>query len=228
MLNDDDSPSQPYHHGNVKEALVSVAIELIEKDDMATLSLRRLSREVGVTPSAVYNHFADKDALLLAIKTRIYDHMNHFFAVHRSGTDDPEQELLEICLAYYHYSNEYTAQFQFLFSSTLPLEWSTPEAVAVSCRSLLHVRRLVWEIYAKYRVSCSETEVVNAALLVWSQVHGIVTLRSSGSIKAAVAHLQWPPSCGLTHDTEVEQLIRSHLQSMVNGILNNQHGGSHH
>lgn len=228
MLPNDSTSDQPYHHGNVKEALVNTALKLIESQDLGTLSLRRLSREVGVTPSAVYNHFADKDALLLAIKTRIYDHMNQYFESHRSTTTDPEQVLLEICMAYYHYSNEYSSQFQFLFSSTLPLEWLTPENVAVSCRGILQVRKLVWQIYEKYQVPCTETAVVNAALLVWSQLHGIVTLRNSGSIKAAVAHLGWPSSCGLVSDEAVEQLIKSHLQLMVNGILHSHHSSSHH
>lgn len=228
MLPDEPSPDQPYHHGNVKEALVDSAMKLIESHEVSSLSLRRLSKEVGVTPSAVYNHFADKDALLLAIKTRIYDHMNQFFEARRSNTVDPEQRLLEICLAYYQYSKEYSSQFHFLFSSTLPLEWLTPENVAVSCRSILNVRKLVWQIYEKYQIFCSETAVVNATLLVWSQLHGIVTLRNSGSIKAAVTHLGWPESCGLADDSAVELLIRNHLKLMVNGILNSQNDGNHH
>lgn len=228
MLPDDSSQNLPYHHGNVKEALVDTALRLIEQHDVGTLSLRKLSKEVGITPSAVYNHFADKDALLLAIKARIYDHMNQYFEARRSATTDPEQALMEICMGYYHYSNEYSSQFQFLFGSTLPLEWLTPETVAVSCRSILVVRKLMWQIYEKYQIPCSEIAVVNAALLVWSQLHGIVTLRRSGSIKAAVAHLKWPASCGLINDDEVEQLIKSHVQLMVNGILNSQHSNSHH
>lgn len=36
------------------------------------ISLRTLSKEVGITPSAVYNHFADKSALIMAIKIRVY------------------------------------------------------------------------------------------------------------------------------------------------------------
>lgn len=228
MYSNDSTINQPYHHGNVKEALVDVAIKMIESDDVGDLSLRKLSKEVGVTPSAVYNHFADKDALLLAIKTRIYTHMNRYFDERLSNYENPEQGLLEICKAYYHYSNEHTPQFQFLFGSVLPMEWATPETVAVSCSGILRVRKLMWQIYEKYQIPCTETAVVNAALLVWSQLHGIVTLRNSGSIKAAVAHLDWPSSCGLTHDEEVEALIQNHVELMVNGIVNSQRGSNHH
>lgn len=228
MLGDTLRPDHPYHHGNVKEALLDEALKLIQDNDAGMISLRRLSREVGVTPSAVYNHFADKDALLLAVKTRIYDDMNAYFEARRSATDNPEQALLEMCMSYYQFANEYPAQFQFLFSSTLPLEWSTSQTVEVSCRSILRTRKLVLQIYEKYKIPCSESAVVNATLLIWSQLHGIVVLRNSGSINAVVAYLNWPPGCALHRDDEVELLIRNHLEMMVNGIINSQRGQSQH
>jgi len=228
MLSDPPKPDQPYHHGNVKEALLDEAMKLIEENEAGMISLRRLSREVGVTPSAVYNHFADKDALLLAIKTRIYDAMNAYFEARRTETADPELALLEMCMSYYHFANEFPAQFQFLFGSTLPLEWSTPQTVEVSCRSILRTRRLVWEVYEKYQIPCSETAVVNATLLIWSQLHGIVALRNSGSINAVVSYLNWPPRCALQRDEEVQFLIRNHLEVMVNGIINSRPNESRH
>ena len=77
-------------------------------------------------------------------------------------------------------------------------------------------------------VPCSEETLVNSTLLVWSQLHGIVTLRISGSIQAAVAYQDWPAACALTHDDEVAQLIKNHRDNLVNGILNSQRSESHH
>ena len=228
MLSEEQKLNQPYHHGNVKEALINVAIKLIEDNQLALISLRRLAKEVGVTPSAVYNHFADKDALMLAIKTRVYEEFNQFFEEHTSDANDPEESLLEMCLAYYHFSKEYPSRFQFLFSSVLPMEWSTPETVEIFCRCLVRARKLVLGIYEKYQIPCSEETLVNSTLLVWSQLHGIVTLRISGSIQAAVAYQDWPAGCALTHDDEVAQLIKNHRDNLVNGILNSQRSGSHH
>ena len=228
MLTEDQKANNSYHHGNVKEALVDVAMQLIEADEVELISLRRLSKEVGVTPSAVYNHFSDKNALMLAIKLRLYEDFNRFFDGRSSQTDNPEQALLEMCLAYYHFSQEQPSSFHFLFSSTLPLEWSTPEMVEISCRSIVKTRRLVLKIYEKYQISCNEEAIVNTTLLVWSQLHGIVTLKNSGSIQAAVAYQDWPESCALAHDEEVEQLIRNHVEMTVNAILNSQRSGSHH
>lgn len=228
MLTEPHKTDQPYHHGNVKEALVDAAMGLIASNSSDLISLRRLSKEVGVTPSAVYNHFADKDTLMLAIKVRIYDSFNRFLKKHCSATEDPEQALLEICLAYYHYSEAFPAQFRFLFSSTLPMEWSTPETVEIFCRSLVRTRKLIYDIYQKHQVPCSEEAVVNATLLVWSQLHGIVMLKHSGSIAAAVGYQNWPASCALKEDRQVEKLIENHIQIMLNGILNERLGASHH
>jgi|TARA_B110000483_G_scaffold234763_1_gene305308 AcrR family transcriptional regulator len=78
MLIDTPKSGSNYHHGNVKEALLTAAQNHIENNQCEKISLRALSKEVGITPSAVYNHFADKDALLLAIKIRIFQILNRF------------------------------------------------------------------------------------------------------------------------------------------------------
>lgn len=227
MLN--EKPQQrSYHHGNVKEALIDEAMKFIEADAVEQLSLRRLAREVGVTPSAVYNHFSDKNALMLAIKLRLYEEINQYFESHCQPTDDPEETLLQMCLAYYHYAREYPARFQMMFSQSLPMEWSTPEFVEVSCRCLASTRKTVLDIYSKYRIRCSEEAVVNTTLLVWTQLHGIIALKSSGSIKAAVAYQDWPARCALVNDEDVTSLIRQHVEMTVNAILNTRHSDGHH
>ena len=220
--------SSSYHHGNVKEALLTAAQEYIESNEGEMISLRGLSKEVGVTPSAVYNHFADKSALILAIKIRLYRSFNLFYANYCTESSDPDRALVEMCLAYFHFSREFPSQFKFLFSSSLPIEWSTDEIVDVSCRCILRVRSLVFAIHNKYQIQCSEEEVVNSTLLIWSQLHGIVTLRNSGLIGAAVSHQNWPSNCGLTEDSQVEKLIREHVQIMIDGMLSSSRGKSKH
>jgi len=228
MLNHTQKTGANYHHGNVKEALLNAAQNHIENNEGEMISLRALSKEVGVTPSAVYNHFADKNALILAIKIRIYQGFNEFFAENCKETESPDKALIEMCLAYFHFSREFPSQFRFIFSSSIPLEWSTPEIVDVSCHCIVRARSLIFAIHEKYQLYCSEEEVVNATLLVWSQLHGIVILRNSGLIGAAVSHQNWPDKCGLTDDMQVEKLIEDHVQIMINGMLSSSRGKSKH
>lgn len=58
------STSKSYHHGDLRAALVQAGLKTLESQGQADLSLRQLAREAGVSPTAVYRHFPDKQALL--------------------------------------------------------------------------------------------------------------------------------------------------------------------
>lgn len=56
-----------YHHGDLRSALLTAALEVLERDGPGALSLRALARAVGVSPMAPYHHFKDRTALLAAV-----------------------------------------------------------------------------------------------------------------------------------------------------------------
>lgn len=64
------STSAPYHHGNLREALVEAATEVAREKGPAGLALRDLARRVGVSHNAAYRHFADREALVDAVAER--------------------------------------------------------------------------------------------------------------------------------------------------------------
>lgn len=57
-------PRPTYHHGNLRAAALERAAQLAADGGTGALSLRQLARDLGVSPAALYRHFADKDALL--------------------------------------------------------------------------------------------------------------------------------------------------------------------
>ena len=59
-----------YHHGNLKQALISAAMKEIANAGISAFSLRGVARRAGVSAPAVYRHFADKDALLVEVATQ--------------------------------------------------------------------------------------------------------------------------------------------------------------
>jgi AcrR family transcriptional regulator len=59
-----------YHHGALREGLITACVALIENEGIGAVSLRRVAREAGVSPGAPYHHFADRSALLTAISVR--------------------------------------------------------------------------------------------------------------------------------------------------------------
>lgn len=61
------APARSYHHGDLRSALVEAGLAALETTDFANISLRQLAREVGVSATAVYRHFPDKQALMQAL-----------------------------------------------------------------------------------------------------------------------------------------------------------------
>src|SRR5580765_6019172 len=62
-------PVRPYHHGNLRRALLDEALTTIRKHGVEGLTLREIGARVGVSRTALYRHFADKRALLAAVAT---------------------------------------------------------------------------------------------------------------------------------------------------------------
>lgn len=66
-MTDESSPARPYHHGNLVEALVAAAVELVEEQGLEAVSVRAVARRAGVSPGAPFRHFATKTALMTAV-----------------------------------------------------------------------------------------------------------------------------------------------------------------
>jgi AcrR family transcriptional regulator len=66
-VNNVNIPKQQYHHGNLRQALIKAGMRAVAEDGPEGFSLRGVATRAGVTPPAVYRHFADKDELLAAI-----------------------------------------------------------------------------------------------------------------------------------------------------------------
>nr|MDP9179551.1 TetR/AcrR family transcriptional regulator [Gemmatimonadota bacterium] len=60
-------PRRPYHHGDLRQALVDAAIELLRKSGPEALTLRGAARAAGVSQAAPYRHFKDRRALVAAV-----------------------------------------------------------------------------------------------------------------------------------------------------------------
>lgn len=61
------TPKAAYHHGDLRNALVTAALEMVEAGDVESFSLREVARRVGVSANATYRHFDDKASLLVAV-----------------------------------------------------------------------------------------------------------------------------------------------------------------
>src|SRR5215208_2417816 len=85
--------AKPYHHGDLKAALIDGAVELIGERGVRRFSLAELSRRLGVTVAAPYRHFVNRDELLAAVAVRALHAFGNALAAPSSEIDPPEQRL---------------------------------------------------------------------------------------------------------------------------------------
>src|ERR1700754_5334646 len=72
--------ARPYHHGDLRRALIDAARRLLESEGPSALSLRAVAREAGVSPAAPYHHFKDKAELLEAVAHEGWEMLEHAMA----------------------------------------------------------------------------------------------------------------------------------------------------
>ena len=107
---------KPYHHGDLRTAMIENSIKFINEHGASTLSLRKIAKACGVSHSAPYSHFSCKDALLAAIETFIHD---KFTTVLEDAVGEGEatpQGLVKLGCAYITFFLHDPQYFFFLFS----------------------------------------------------------------------------------------------------------------
>jgi AcrR family transcriptional regulator len=104
---------RPYHHGDLRAALVDTAVELIAERGVRRFSLAEASRRLGVAASAPYAHFADRDALLAAVAVRAYEHFHAELEPDLDG--EPADRLAAIARTYVRFAAKQRPLFEVLF-----------------------------------------------------------------------------------------------------------------
>ena len=110
-----NSKAKPYHHGDLKAALIDGAVELIAERGVRRFSVAELSRRLGVTVAAPYRHFANRDELLAAVAVRALHAFREALAAQSSVSDPPEQRLAAMAAGYVRFAAQQPALFEVVF-----------------------------------------------------------------------------------------------------------------
>src|SRR5262244_99436 len=118
-----------YHHGNLKEALLRAALELIAKKGPAGFTFAEAARWAGVSPAAPYRHFRDRDELLASVALRGWD----------NGRPDPFAAFDRLGKAYLAFARSEPAYYSAMFEAGIPLDTS-PDLVQAGERAFAVLR----------------------------------------------------------------------------------------
>ena len=171
-----------YHHGNLRDALVSAALGALEQDGPEALALRGLARTVGVSPTAVYRHFANKDDLMAAIATEGFEGLSAEMT--RRLTQEPDADALRRLMilgeGYSSYAMTHPAHYRLMFGKRMINKDDYPVLASAAAHSYGMLEQAVAEA-----VQAGQLPGVPVPLLstmAWSLIHGLSTLHNDGML----------------------------------------------
>lgn len=169
----------PYHHGDLRAALVDAAYELVERDGADALSLREVARRVGVSHAAPKHHFRDKAALLAAVGARAFDELAATMEqARRRAGDDPLARLTSAGVAYVSFAASHPALFRSMFGGAL----AGAADAEVRARSRRAFEVLVDAASHAAGPSATPAELRVLVTAAWSAVHGLSLLWLDGRL----------------------------------------------
>lgn len=170
-----------YHHGDLRQALITAALELLTEDQNWGFSLREVARRAGVSHNAPYNHFHSRQDLLAAVAAAGFDGLRvRMGAVMGAGI--PAEVLQAIGTAYVLFGTESPAHYRLMFGTALrtPDGCLPPavEASAAAAKGLL--REVIRQGTEDGSFALTPDALDLAVLSAWSLVHGLTLLLIDG------------------------------------------------
>jgi len=109
--------ARPYHHGDLRRALVDAADRVLERDGPSALSLRAVAREAGVSPAAPYHHFKDKDELINAVALQGFDLLSEAMKAAATDAVSPSERVVSMGVAYVTFARDHPALYHVMFDA---------------------------------------------------------------------------------------------------------------
>lgn len=177
-------PKRAYHHGDLRAALLSAGLGLLSEGTADTLSLREVARRAGVSPTAVYRHFPDKQALLYALCQHGAEMLAHTQTAAQAAVlgvgGNSHAAFAASGQAYVRFALANPALFRLLMATQPPGGHFGANAAKVSQA----MRLLQDNVGALLPPGATAAAQRIAAVQAWSTVHGMAMLMLDGQIPA--------------------------------------------
>lgn len=176
---------RPYHHGDLRRALIDAAQRILESEGPAGLSLRAVAREAGVSPAAPYHHFKDKGELLDAVADEGWRLLNEAMIAAREKAGSPRAAMPVLGVAYVCFAREHPALYRVMYKRSRDKE-ALPEHLHDDDSAYCRTRDTLIEAGADPK---DEIGLELATIAAWCAAHGLAELggfRQFDPLKAAL------------------------------------------
>jgi AcrR family transcriptional regulator len=175
----DQGGRRGYHHGNLREALVRAALELIGQKGPAGFTFADAARSAGVSSAAPYRHFRDRDALIADVARRGFElfeaALNDAWS---DGRPDPYRAFENVGRAYLAFARNEPAYYSAMFEAGVPHD-SDPELRDAANRAF-EVLRHASEVLCARVPQEKRPPALMMSLHIWALSHGIASLFARG------------------------------------------------
>ncbi len=168
-----------YHHGNLREALIEAALELIAAKGAAGFTFAEAARSAGVSPGAPYRHFRDRDALIADVARRGFQQFAEDLArAWKNGEPDPHTALQNLGRAYLAFARDEPAYYAAMFEAQMPPDMDK-ELAQASDKAFAVLRQAAEALIANLPAR-QRPPAMMVSLHIWSLAHGIASLFGRG------------------------------------------------
>jgi Transcriptional regulator len=189
--------NRPYHHGNLRNALIKAGLELISTEGEENLSLRKVALKCGVSNAAPYAHFNNKDEFIAAIQQHIMDLFTSTLEQTAETYADAPDLLSMLGTAYVKFFYHNPLYFDFLFSrKNILINLSLDCAEEKELPPLKILKQTAARTFCK--VDMPESVMQNKIIAMWAFVHGLSAIATMPNVEY---DKDW--------ETRIEEIIQS-------------------
>ena len=162
-----------YHHGNLKEELISSACKICEADGHDNMSLRSIAKEANVSQTAPYRHFETKESLLAEVSKRGFEELTDKMksAISKEKIESPKDRFLEMGIAYLEFGLEKRKTYDLMHSPIID-KVEFPELLNAAQGAFDELVQILKELYP----GISEDDLGKKCIKFWAMMHGLVGL----------------------------------------------------
>lgn len=172
---------RPYHHGNLRRALLDEALATIQSEGVDALTLREIGARLGVSRTALYRHFADKRALLAAVATEGFRALRQRLvaAWDEGGRDGAAFEAMGA--VYVRFAVDNPSHYRVMFGGALDPRASEPDLLVEAAGAFQALVDALTLLQRDGVVQPDDPETM--ARYVWALVHGMAMLGIDGRLR---------------------------------------------
>jgi AcrR family transcriptional regulator len=172
MRESQTAEARPYHHGDLRRALVDAARRILEAEGPTALSLRAVAREAGVSPAAPYHHFKDKAELLDAVADEGWQLLDAGMAAAKAEAQ-PRDKLTALGIAYVCFARENPALYRVMYDAARDNEALPEQMQEREDSAYCKVRDTMVELGAD---PAAAVDLELATTAAWCAAHGLAEM----------------------------------------------------